>query len=148
MSSDDSVVMAGTGRVLNFSHRHLFVLADAFKGKHPEATTDVVFELDVSCNFIPAVDCRELTPFLAVRRLILSANELTEVPALDALPFLEQLYLNNNKITRLGPHLTSLPCLRLLDLRSNRIEDAHGLFGCMTQLERYIAAFCYLYIAA
>ena len=68
MGSGDSVVMSRTGRVLNFSHRHLFVLADAFKGKHPEATTDAVFELDVSCNFIPAVDCRELTPFLALFR--------------------------------------------------------------------------------
>ena len=143
MGSGDSVLMSATGRALNLSHRHLRVLADAFKDNRFEVATDVV-ELDVSCNFISAIDSLELIPFLAIRRLILSANELTEVPALDALPFLEQLYLNNNKITRLSPQLASLSGLRLLDLRSNRIEDARGLSGCMTQLERYVAAYAAL----
>ncbi len=59
-----------------------------------------------------------LEVFVALRRLKLSHNTLTNTNALAAFPKLEQLYLDNNKLSDLGA-LQQLKELQILDIREN-----------------------------
>ena len=96
-------------------------------------------EIHACFNFIPQISNLPCFSLLAV--LSLSCNNLTDIPSLhgegpNATHPIKELYLANNKITRLRG-LEQYPYLQVLDLRSNKISLLENI-GRKDQLKRFV----------
>ncbi|EFA82119.1 hypothetical protein PPL_05024 [Heterostelium album PN500] len=80
--------------------------------------------LDLSGNFITRIENDSLSfYFKHITELYMINNELKEMPAeFNQLQSLEKLYLSKNKIQSID-NIDKLVCLKVLDLRANRITD-------------------------
>eukprot|EP00915_Cephaloidophora_sp_WS-2016_P004364 GHVH01005861.1.p2 GENE.GHVH01005861.1~~GHVH01005861.1.p2 ORF type:complete len:359 (-),score=52.24 GHVH01005861.1:740-1816(-) len=78
-------------------------------------------QLYLPSNKIETVNQEEIAPLTQLKLLELGANRLREVPQLEGLTNLTQLWLGKNKLSSMMIPL--LPCLRVLDMRSNRLVD-------------------------
>ena len=75
--------------------------------------------------FLPPPSFFPLSPHFPPSFLDLSFNNLLRIENLDSLVKLEKLFLIQNKISALG-NLSTLTCLTMLELGSNRIRVSWG----------------------
>jgi internalin A len=71
---------------------------------------------------LPVPDLMYIHHFSNLREVILSGTLLTDISALESLPYLKTLFLSSSKVTRLGV-LQNLKRLRELHLNNLEIED-------------------------
>ncbi|KAL4510036.1 hypothetical protein ABPG72_010229 [Tetrahymena utriculariae] len=96
-------------------------------------------QLNLSMNRIVKVD--QLNSCKNLRLINLSMNYIEEVEDLQ-LPYLEQLYLQGNKLTRL-PSFQYLPRLRYLDISKNELSDINPILSqkALNYLEKLICSY-------
>lgn len=95
---------------------------------------------NLQCNFLKRFNTQLELSNLKI--LYLGANSLEEFPDLAVFPKIEELYLNNNFITKISGSSLSRS-LKILDLRQNRLVKTEGLsqFPCLVRFGTGILRF-------